>query len=97
MYNNIEKSNALPVVADVARRRDDVNSRPIVRLTKQPYFQFINIDMGLEMFPGSIEILLILCLVQNRIDGNSRISFPKEMLLYILNFLKWSEMHYQLR
>ena len=76
---------------------DLYNAIPIVRLTRQPYFRFSNREVGLELFPGAREVLRTLYFVQNRIDGNSPISFPMEILLYILEFLKWSEMHYRLR
>ena len=73
----------------------ELNARPIVYLTREPYFRFINREMGLELFPGAREVLLMVCLVQNRIHNESPESFPKEILLCILEFLKWSEMHYR--
>ena len=95
-YTDNEEYKALPVVADVDRRGHELNNRPIVCITKQPYFRFSNLEKGLAIFPGAREILRTLLLVQNRKQTESPGSFPPEILLYILEFLKWSEMHYRL-
>ena len=95
-YSDIVEYNALPVVADVSRRGIELNARPIVCVTKQPYFRFINREIGLDLFPSARKILLTLLLVQNQKQTESPGSFPPEILAIILGFLKWSELSYPL-
>ena len=37
--------------------REQFDALPIVRLAREPYFQFSNIEMGVEVFPGARDII----------------------------------------
>ena len=92
-YTEIEKYHAHPVVADVYHRRDELNNRPIVRLTREPYFRLSNIEMGVEVFPGSRDALFWVALnVMNFGDDG----IPSVVIIEIFKNFKWSDLEYDL-
>ena len=92
-YTDIDVYNALPVVEDEIRRRDKLNNRPIVRLTRQPYFRLSNRAKGLEVFQGSRGALFWIALNLNRLFG---VRDHSVVIIEILKNFKWSDLEYDL-
>ena len=92
-YIDIDEYNALHVVADEIRRRDELNGRPIVRLTRQPYFRLSSSEVGVEVFPGSRAALFWIALNVMHYGGGCDFSV---VIIEIFKNFKCSDLEYGL-
>ena len=92
-YADIDVYNAQPVVVEVARRGIELNSKTIVRLTRQPYFRLSSSEVGVEVFPGSRAALFWIALNLNRLFG---VRDHSVVIIEILKNFKWSDLEYEL-
>ena len=82
-YTDIKAFNSLEVVADVDRRAHELNNRPIVRLTKQPYFQISNRAKGVgDISRCSRDITNVIVSSKAKTDGVSGIFSTRNSFVY---------------